>query len=440
MVKRLLIIVIPVVALWLQWQNSVSSPHPVALIKAEAVQPLTAVNGPLPAHVPEAVTPHWVVVTKLATEQPLTGVTGPWHPLAPAPNAITRRIFVKATQPWNPAEMAVLLKELFEENPNGLSDALIAIGKERLETRQRVLPLLAEALTLWPEAEGRDVFPIAEAYAEIDLPAAAEWGAIFLITTNRSDLAVSSLPGRLAEVSEDQALFLIASLPQEARKDAMNSVAYHIQIGDLNHLMQVCNNLDPQSISTFSKQLFERLGMERLDETAAWLVATSGAAKIPGAISSISQALVSKDGPQKAMAWADSLSDANAEAQAITAIYREWAKLSLGNAIQDVLSAYEGTPQLMADVFKGAAEHHGSGAAMQWDAACSLVNSSARAYAISALIEPMLVTIGPAETKAKIAALPTPSLERDVAELMIQGVYKSPVTVRQIENRFGKIE
>lgn len=94
----------------------------------------------------------------------------------------------------------------------------------------------------------------------------------------------------------------------------------------------------------------------------------------------------------------------------------------------------------MADVFKGAAEHHGSGAVAQWAAACSLVNASARAYALSALIEPMLVTSGPAETQVRIAALPPDSLERNAAELMVQAAYKNPATVKQMEIRFGKIE
>ena len=140
------------------------------------------------------------------------------------------------------------------------------------------------------------------------------------------------------------------------------------------------------------------------------------------------------------MAWADSLPEVKAEAQSIMTIYREWARESPESAIKDILSAYDGSPELMADVFNGAAEQHGAGAAMQWDAACHLGNSSARSYAISALIEPMLVTIGPIETKTKIAALPTDSLERGVAELTIQALYKNPATVNLLESRFGKIE
>jgi hypothetical protein len=52
----------------------------------------------------------------------------------------------------------------------------------------------------------------------------------------------------------------------------------------------------------------------------------------------------------------------------------------------------------------------------------------------------MLVTVGPAETRSKIASLPSGSLERAVAELMLQAAYQNPATVRQIEIRFGKIE
>jgi len=338
------------------------------------------------------------------------------------------------------AQMAALLGDLYAENPDGLFEVLMMVGKAPLETRRKVLPLLADAMVLWPEAEGRYVFRVADSYAEMDLPAAAEWGATFLIQTNRSDMAVSSLLGRLSGISENRALELIPSLPERARRDALNSVAYHIQIGDLDHLMQVCSILDPQGVSTFSKQLFERVATERLDESARWLVAMPGAARIPGAIASISQALVSNRGPQKAILWADSLPDANAEAQAITTIYREWARLSPESAIQDNLPAFDGVPELMADAFKGATEHHGSGAATQWDAACQLNSSSARSYAISALIEPMLVTIGPVETRAKIALLPAASLERHVAELMIQTAYENPATVRFLENRFGKTE
>lgn len=365
-------------------------------------------------------------------------VTQSGHPLAE--NTSEVRILELAKGQTSPAEMAALLRQLYSENPDGLFDTLMRLGKESLEIRRIVLPLLADALLLWPEADGRYIFPVADSYADMDLPAAAEWGAAFLVKTGRTDMAASSLLGRLAKVSEGRALSLIASLPEAARRDAMNSVACHMEIGDLNHLMQVCGSMDAQGISIFSKQLFERLGMERLNQTAAWLQATAGAARIPGAVTSISQALVINDGPQKAMAWADSLPEVDAEAQAITSIYREWAKESPASAIKDILSAYDGAPQLMADVFKGAAEHHGTGAAAQWEAARHLVNSSARAYAISSLIEPMLVTIGPTETKAKIAALPTDSLEREAADLMIQAVYMTPSTVRLLESRFGKTE
>lgn len=351
-----------------------------------------------------------------------------------------RRILANAAQYADPAEMAACLKKLFGEDPNGLFDALVAMGKGALETRRSVLPLLAEALTLWPEAEGRYVFPIADAYAAIDLPAAAEWGATFLVKTGRTDLAVSTLLGRLGEVSESRALALIASLPEASRTDAINSFAGHMPLGDLNDLMQVGAALDPPGTSTFWKQLFDRLGMERLSETAAWLAATPVAVRIPGAVAAISQALVRNDDPQKAIAWADSLSDQNARAEAIAAVYREWAQGDPESAIQDILAAYDGAPQLMADVFKGAADHHGSDAAAQWETACRLANPSARAYAISALIDPMLITVGPAETRSKIASLPSGSLERDVAELMMQAAYQNPTTVRQIGIRFGKTQ
>lgn len=357
-----------------------------------------------------------------------------------AENAPLVRILELAKEKKDPAEMVALLRKLSAENPEAFFAALMTMGRAPMEIRRNVLPLLAGALTLWPEVEGRDVFPVADSYAEIDLPAAAEWAATFLINTNRSDLAASSLLGRLSEFSEERAFFLVALLPGQARRDAMSSVASHIQIGSLDHLMQLCVSLEPQDASIFSKPLFDRLGEERLDETANWLVDTPGAAQIPGAIPSISQALVNRRGPQKAIAWADSLPDVNAEAQAIMAIYREWAKASPDSAIRDILSADDRTPQLMADVFKGAVEHHGTGAATQWDVACHLENSSARSYAISALIEPMLVAMGPTETKSRVAALPSNSLEREVAELTIRAAYETPSTVRLLESRFGKIE
>lgn len=415
MFKRFLVIVLPLSVVLITTALFMQSHHPAAKVPA----------------VPEA--------GKVAPQK-TTGMNGRHadHPSADIP--LVGRILDMAKGMTSPAEMAALLKQAYAENPDGLFDALMAMGKESWKTRRRVLPLVAAALTWWPEAEGRYVFPIAEAYAEIDLPAAAEWGAAFLIKTGRSDLAASSLLGLFSETSEVRALSLIATLPEEARRDAMHSVAYHMPIGDLDHLMQVCRNLDPQGTSAFSKQLFERLGMERPDETAAWLLITPGAERIPGAVSSISRALVLKHGPQKAMAWADSLPEVEAEAQAITAVYREWAKESPENAIKDILAVYEGAPQLMADVFKGAAEHHGSGAVAQWAAACSLVNASARAYAVSALVEPMLITSGPAETQVRIAALPPDSLERNAAELMVQAAYKNPATVKQMEIRFGKIE
>ncbi|HWX22810.1 MAG TPA: hypothetical protein VN578_23155 [Candidatus Binatia bacterium] len=87
----------------------------------------------------------------------------------------------------------------------------------------------------------------------------------------------------------------------------------------------------------------------------------------------------------------------------------------------------------MADVFNGAAEHHG-GATMYWDTASKLENPSARAYAISALIEPMLLTSGLAETQTRIDGLAPNSLERTVAEIIMQNALKKPAVAIHLGN------
>lgn len=117
---------------------------------------------------------------------------------------------------WRPCS-----RKLHQEDPKHLFQALLALSKTPLETRRTLVPLLANALTLWPDAEGCDVFPIANAYGQMDLPSAAQWAAAFLGTTGRSDLAVANLIGQFAGTSESQALAMIDTLPDAARTAAL---------------------------------------------------------------------------------------------------------------------------------------------------------------------------------------------------------------------------
>ncbi len=340
-----------------------------------------------------------------------------------------------ARQTRNAADVAALLKDLYAKDPQQLFDALMAIGNGPMEMRRLLLPVLAEALTLWPEAEGRYVFPVADAYGEIDLPAAAEWAATYLVKTSRDDLAAATLVARLAETSEARAVTLLTTLPPAARVGALQSLAYHLRTDDLNHLGELCLTLDPRGEAAFGRVVFERLGMERLSETIAWLAETPNAQAIPGAVAAIARAMVRSDDPRKAIAWADALSDKMARAQAICSVYQQWAQSNPDGALEDILGAYDGAPLLMADVFKGAAEHHGTGPTTVWDKACTLQNPSARAYALSALIKPMLVSVGSSATQSRIAALPPGSLERTVAEQIYTAALKDPAIATALQAR-----
>ena len=347
------------------------------------------------------------------------------------------RILNLVRQHRSPAEVAALLKKLYADDPQRLFEALSAIGNSPLETRRDILPVLANALTLWPEAEGRYIFPIADAYGETSLPDAAEWAADFLVKTGRTDLAASTLVARLAETSEARALVLIAALPETARSGAAQALAYHVRLDDLDHLYGMCSSFDAQSNASFSKVLFERLGMEKLQDTALWLSNTPEAQSLPGAVSAIARAMVRFGDPKAAINWADALSASMPRAQAISSVYQQWSESNPDSAIEDILSAYDGAPTLMADVFKGAAAHHGSDPSSFWETASKLQNPSARAYALSALIEPVLLTQGQAATQAKIEALAPGSLERNVAEMVLQNALKKPAVAFQLENRGG---
>jgi hypothetical protein len=152
--------------------------------------------------------------------KPATNVP-PSLALAPVTDPFQDRILELWRKHASAAEMAALLKELHQEDPKHLFQALLALSKTPLETRRTLVPLLANALTLWPDAEGCDVFPIANAYGQMDLPSAAQWAAAFLGTTGRSDLAVANLIGQFAGTSESQALAMIDTLPDAARTAAL---------------------------------------------------------------------------------------------------------------------------------------------------------------------------------------------------------------------------
>jgi hypothetical protein len=357
---------------------------------------------------------------------PVQGATNvlPSDALAPVADSFQNQILDLWRKHASPAEMAALLKKLHQEDPKHLFQALLALSKTPLETRQTLVPLLANALTLWPDAEGRDVFPIADAYGQLDPQAAAQWGATFLATTGRSDLNVAALIGQLAGTSESQALALIATLPDAARAAALQDAAYHISISDLNHLLAVCEQMDPNGSTAFSQLLFQRLAMENLNNTASWLASTPQAQNLPGAAAAIAQGLVISGNAQQAITWADSLSDQTAKGQAIAEVYQQYTIGNPGSGVQNILAAYPATSQLIPD--GTAANLSGSGLTAYWDEASTLNDTSARAYAIAALVQPNLMSAGLTDTQAKIAALPANSLEQSVAQLTLQDDITKP--------------
>ncbi|HXC35580.1 MAG TPA: hypothetical protein VNV43_06865 [Candidatus Acidoferrales bacterium] len=338
--------------------------------------------------------------------------------LAPVTDPFQNQILELWRKHASPAEMAALLKELHQQDPKHLFQALLALSKTPLETRQTLVPLLANALTFWPDADGDDVFPIADAYGQMDLPSAAQWGATFLATTGRHDLNVAALLGQYAGTSESQALAMIATLPDAARAAALQDAAYHISTSDLNHLMTVCEQMDPNGSTAFSQLLFQRLAMENLNNTATWLAGTPQAQSLPGAASAIAQGLVLAGNAQQAITWADSLSDQTAKGQAIAEVYQQYTTSNPHTSIQDILAAYPATSELIPN--GAAANLSGSGLTGYWDAASGLPDPSARAYAIAALVQANILTSGLADTQAKIAALPANSLEQNVAQMTLQ--------------------
>lgn len=364
--------------------------------------------------------------------KPATNVE-PSVAVVPVPDPFQDQILELWRKHASPGEMAALLKELHQEDPRHLFQALLALSKAPLETRQTLVPLLANALTLWPDAEGSDVFPIANAYGAMDLPSAAQWGATFLATTGRHDLNVADLLGEFAGTSESQALAMIAALPDAARAAALQDAAYHISTADLNHLLAVCQQMDPNGSTAFSQLLFQRLAMENVNNTASWLAATPQAQSLPGAATAIAQGLVLSGNAQQAITWADSLSDQNAKGQAIAEVYQQYTISNPNTSVQDILGAYPATFQLIPN--GTAANLSGSGLTAYWDAASGLQDPSARAYAIAALVEPNILNSGLADTRAKIDALPTGSLEQSVAQITLQNDLAKPQVALALQGR-----
>lgn len=386
-----------------------------------------ASSKPIAARVSEtAKANHPLPKVKIKPSPPVEPATNvqPSVAVAPVTDSFQSQILDLWRKHASPEEMAALLKELHQKDPKHLFQALLALSKAPLETRQTLVPLLANALTLWPDAEGRDVFPIADAYGQMDLPSAAQWGATFLATTGRSDLNVAALLGEFAGTSETQALAMIAALPNAARAAALQDAAYHISTSDLNHLMDVCQQMDPNGTTTFSQLLFQRLAMENLNDTASWMASTPQAQILPGAAAAIAQGMVLAGNAQQAITWSDSLSDQTAKGQAIAEVYQQYVIGNPGGAIQDILGAYPATSQLIPT--GAAANLSGSGLTGYWDAASGLQDPSARAYAIAALVEPNILTSGLADTQAKIDALPGNSLEQNVAQLTLKDDLAKP--------------
>jgi hypothetical protein len=379
-------------------QTALKSVAPSETVKANLPRPSVEIKPSLP-------------VKPIANIQPSVAVV-------PVTDSFQNRILDLWRKHASPEEMAALLKELHREDPRHLFQALLALSKAPLETRRTLVPLLANALTLWPDAEGGDVFPIADAYGQMDLPSAAQWGATFLATTGRHDLNVAALLGQYAGTSESQALAMIATLPDAARAAALQDAAYHISTSDLNHLMAVCEQMDPNGSTAFSQLLFQRLAMDNLNNTATWLAGTPQAQSLPGAATAIAQGLVLAGNAQQAITWADSLSDQTAKGQAIAEVYQQYTTSNPHTSIQDILAAYPATSELIPG--GASANLSGSGLTGYWDAASSLQDPSARAYAIAALVQPNILTSGLADTQAKIAALPANSLEQNVAQMTLQ--------------------
>ncbi len=330
----------------------------------------------------------------------------------------------------DPRATAMLLRALHAEDPQALFEVLLSLRDAPLHVRRDLVPVLGAALIQWPDVEGRYVTPIADLYGDLDLPASARWAADFLSSTQRDDLAALTLIGRLGENSEADAIALLSRLPGRARDDAIASLADHLVLSDLDHLARLSAQIDPEGKTHFSSRLFNRLAMERLDDTADWLSRDPMASRIPGAAETLGTAMVTAGNPQRAIAWADALPDKTARGSAISAVYRRWAHLSPEAAIQDIFKAYPDDPQLVASVFSGAADHHASGPAAHWETATSLPNPTARIHATASLIEPMLSKLGLPETQARIALLSPGSPERTSAETTLEAAIKKPHLAR----------
>ena len=134
-----------------------------------------------------------------------------------------------------------------------------------------------------------------------------------------------------------------------------------------------------------------------------------------------------------AIEWADSLVNDEARAAAISATYQRWSISDFDGAVGDILAAYPDDLQLVADVFSGTTYERAGSAVQYWDRALELENESARSYALTGLLEPMLLSGGLEVTQNHINSLPSGSVERESAERTLAEVVTRPVIGKRLE-------
>lgn len=293
-----------------------------------------------------------------------------------------------------------------------------------------LVPSIGEAFLLWPDAEGEVVASLSGAYQELDPSQAAEWATDFLATHNRDDLVLASAVANLASVDQSGALELMITLPYEARVKAVGAFTDTMDISDFDHVMDLANTWDRESKSFFTERIFDRLGFERLEETAQWLANNPEAD--PTAAASIARHMVIEQ--RAAIQWADNLQNEDALSAAILVTYQRWGVNDLDGAVEDVLTHYPDDLQHVAEIFKGASADRAGSAVYFWDQALAIENEPARAQAISGLLEPMLLSHGLETTRQHINALPEDSLEYEVAEQALIEVMKSPVVAQRLSD------
>ena len=264
--------------------------------------------------------------------------------------------------------------------------------------------------------------------------AAGDWATKFLVTNeHRADMVVASVIGELGGIDQPKALALIETLPTEAREKAVNVLGDSIVVPEFEEIGEMADKWDPEGKSNFKELLFHRLGYENLAETAEWLASNPDAD--PKAADVIALHLVATlEDKTEAIQWADSLLNDEARAAAISAVYQKWSVDDPQGAIDDILAYYPDSLELVADAFKGPAEARAASASHYWGEAEKLENDSARAYAITGLIEPMLLQHGMETTRERINSLPAGSLERQAAESTVLEIAKRPIVAQRLKD------